>query len=248
MVYQDEDLLSYLKGTASERLAQAIEEDMARDAALEDRIMALDPLNAPVRSAFAKVETPDADTFVSIEPPRNPIVGFPLRAAALVAAGVLAGVLGLSVLNDSNAAPSWQTQVANYQALYGHDTVAGPQRPSAERLAQTELAGARIGLENLVQTLEATPDLTHVRTQILQVNGVPLAQIVFRTSDGTPVALCGLPLAEGATPQDLQMSDMDEMASATFQTGNHSWLLIGTDDPELISKSARTFQSVLRDL
>lgn len=246
VAYQDNDLLAYLNGTAPDELARAIETDMAADQTLEDRLMALDPMLAPVRNAFSHVTTPNPSEFV---PSRSGAArNMPWRAAALVAAGVCAGVLGFAMFEGKAAPPAWQDQVASYQALYAADTVAGPQRSEEERRTQTIRAGQRIGHADLARAMKASTELTHVRTQILQVDGVPLAQIVFRTTDGLPVALCGLALPGGQTLEGMVLTDMENLASASFQTQNHAWLLIGTTDPDLIATSAARFKDALQDL
>lgn len=242
MAYTDADLLSYLRGDGDPATAGAIEADLTRDAALEERLMALDPIAEPIKAAFDGVAPADPAAFVPETPAQAPS-RWP-HALTLVAAGLVGAAVMFGTFNLRSPAPDWRMQVANYQALYGPETVGGALLSAEERAFQTEQAGAKIALAGLEAVTGVTPDLTHVRTQILQVDGTPLAQIVFRTADGQPVALCGLPHS-GASSDAIAVMDRADLASAAFETAGHSWLLIGTDDLDFIATQAEVFQAAL---
>lgn len=249
MAYTQVDLCAYIDGSASEELARSIETDMARDPDLEDRLLALDPLAEPVRNAFAEVSTPDPAGFLPASGDAGPEEQrffrkiMPLSAAACVGA-----LLAFGLFFMSSEDQTWRMQVANYQALYTFDTVSGPVGSDLERAQQTANAGLKIGLQDLDKITARAKDLTHVRTQILQVNGVPLVQIVFRTADGTPIALCGLPRDGSAGSDAVTVGTMAQMASAAFETEHHSWLLIGSGDEGFISENAQLFKNALQDI
>ncbi len=247
MAYTDAELQAFLDGTAPADMAESIAREMAADQALEERVFALDPLAEPVRAAFDAVAPPDATRFLPAQEVTTPASG---RAGLTYALAAACAVLALALaLNLRPApAPDWQAQVAAYQALYGVDTVAGEIASDATREAQTTLAGERIALSGLGSVTGAADGLTHVRTQILQIDGVPLAQIVFRTADGTPVALCGLQGTAAGGLQDMQVGVMEALASASFETDTHSWLLIGTDDLDFVRDSAAAFQAALSQI
>lgn len=248
MTYTDEDLIAFLDGTASEELAVSIETELAGDTDLEVRLRRLDPLSVPVSDAFSHLEGP-AENAVDL-PAINPEAraGSLARFLPLVAAALLGAVVATALMPPSPDAADWRVQVANYQALYGERTVSATQFSSEELAEQTTVAGQEIGLAGLATVPELANGLTHVRTQILQIDGVPLAQIVFRTDDGVPVALCGLPRDSVTAVSEIGVGSMSKMRSASFDTDSHSWLLIGGKDSDLIVENAKLFQSALEGL
>lgn len=249
MTYTDDDLIAFLNGEAEETLAISIEEAIAADPTLEDRLMALDPGIGAAKEAFEELEGPKEGA-INLPLPQSAekSSGFfgkllPLAAAALVGAFLVSGFLDPAE-DDTN----WRVQVANYQALYSADTVGNASFSDAELNAQTSLAAERIGLPDLIVALGETQGLTHVRTQTLQVNGTPLAQIVFKTADGIPVALCGIARTEGGATPEIGFGRMAKMQSASFETNGHSWLLVGGEDPDLILENAKQFRDALNEL
>ena len=249
MTYSDEELVAYLSGKARKELADAIESDLAQDVSLEDRLMALDPMGQPISAAFEHLEGPDEG---AIEFPR-PSQGSGerstlLKLLPLVAAGVFGAAVAIALAPPSDDVIDWRVQVANYQALYSKNTVAQNQYSAEDLMQQTALAGQQIGLSGLQVIPSAGNGLTHVRTQTLQVNDIPLVQIVFRTDEGVPVALCGIPLGDATQSIEIGVGSMSKMKSASFDTASHSWLLIGGNDTDLIVENAKAFQSALNEL
>ena len=249
MTYTDDDLIAFLNGEADETLATGIEEAIAADPTLEDRLMALDPGIGAAEEAFEELKGPKEGA-ISLPPSQSADSSpgvirkvLPLAAAALVGAFLVSGFLEPPE-DDTN----WRVQVANYQALYSADTVGSTSFSNVDLEIQTSLAAERIGLPDLILALQATQGLTHVRTQTLQVNGTPLAQVVFKTADGVPVALCGIARTEGSASAEIGFGRMAKMQSASFETNGHSWLLVGGKDADLILENAKQFRDALNEL
>lgn len=243
--FTDDDLLAYLRDNAPAALAGQIEAALAIDPALEDRLMALDPL-APVLSEamelLPKLDAPEqmiADISVT-EPVRAERQGW-LRVAAGFAAGlVLAGsVYGVTRPPE----PDWTLAVAQYQALYSAETIAPLSFGADELRAQAGFAETRIGADGLYELTAGLDDLELLRVQTLELDGAPVIQMVFTTQDGSPVALCVMAGADGV--EDESVVTREGLASFSFDSADHRWLLIGTQDAALIEGAADTLQARL---
>lgn len=249
MAYSDDDLKAFIDGTASDELSQRIAVDLATDRALEDRVMALDPGIGAAAPAFAELKGPAKDAVKLPDPAKSETQpGFIRKLLPLVAAGLVGAFLASGFLEPPEDTTDWRVQVANYQALYSLDTVLDAPFSAEELAEQTALASDRIGLSDLATALAEAEGLTHVRTQTLQVNGTPLAQVVFKTADGVPVALCGIASENSAASNEIGVGRMSKMKSAAFETAGHSWLLIGGKDADLIIENAKLFRDALNAL
>lgn len=251
MTWSTEDLLTYLAGEASEADVAAIEVDLAADPALEARLMSLDPLAEQLRGAGTAISGPSesqvkewtASGEVSVQ-----AGGFPwwqLTAAAVVGA-VMMGA-GWFVTAASTA-PDWRAQVATYQALYSSETIAAIAFYDEELTEQVTAVGARVKFNNIIQVTDSMDELNLLRAQILSFGGQPLGQIVFATRDGQPIALCLIERDNGQVSNEITMTNREGLASASFDTAEHSWLLIGTKDENVIARAAQQVMDQLAAL
>lgn len=247
MSWSTEELRAYLAGEATEADATAIEAALVADPKLEDQLMALDPLAGQLHGAAALIDGP-SDAQIGqwrATPPVQP-AGFEWRHMA-AAAVVGAVIVGAGWLLSAQSTPDWRAEVATYQALYGPETIATIAFDDDDLTAQVTSVGARVGFNNLIQVTDNIDDIKLLRAQILSHEGRPLGQIVFTTADGQPVALC-LIGRDGDASQGIKMANRAGLASASFESENHSWLLIGTNDAALIARTAEQVMAKLTAL
>lgn len=241
----DQDLRAYLSGQAEQSVTTAIEHALEHDDALAARLAALDPMAEPVRAAFANVpgdrpmpQVPGMD--VSPDPQSGT-----WRLVAGLAIGAFLGVAGLLAVQDRPAAPEWQVAVAQYQALYGPETIAPLSAGPAELAGQFDRAsqalGRRIDPDRLAQ---AVPDLTLKRAQLLHHGGHALVQIVFADDAGRPIAFCLL--GDGDLPdQDWQSVELAGLHSVARHDDGFGVMLVGDRAPEVIAAWAETLNAQL---
>jgi anti-sigma factor RsiW len=211
MIDLSEKLSAYLDDALDRdetaRIAAVLERDADARATLE-ALMQADALasrefaamlDAPVPFALAQ-QIKDAD----LSPPaRRPVWG--AIAAGLVMLAV--GGFGGYALKDAPAPvqqAGWLADIADYHAVYA------TQGRHLVEVAADEADHIETWLGNTVGATFAIPDLTqHGLTfeggRLVVTNGKPVAQLMYRLSDGTVVALC------------LQQSNKDPAAAPVFQ-------------------------------
>lgn len=89
--------------------------------------------------------------------------------------------------------------VADYVKLFSADTLASTQQAPADLARNLAFVGERVALD-LTPLATGLPGLDLKRTELLQLNGRPLAQVAYLHVSGQTVAFCVLLRPEGATP------------------------------------------------
>lgn len=230
MTLTDDMLHSYLAGTAPEPLARAIETAVETDRDLEARLMALDPMAAPTKDVFEML--PNSDRFGALEEiltpaaPTNSAV-FGQWWATAAACAVAAVALGWSLWPES---PDWRMEVARYQALYVTETIEHLNSDPTLLSAQLQRAQDAIGAPLPQEALAGLDGLDLRRAQVLGFEGQELVQIVFSDAQGRPIALCLMQGDDGT----LGGMELAGLASYSWGTGSHQFLLIGGDDQTTI--------------
>lgn len=238
MTYTDDILYTYLAGSLDADTAYSLEADIADDRELEARLMALDPFAAPIKEAFANIPTPErvtalAQTVQFAQPSSMPW----LRYAAAAMVGVTIGYSTFAIQPGNGPLLSdWRDQVAAYQVLYVTETVQGISATPEEISAQFSMANTQIGLDLQQAALGKIPTLDLKRAQVLGFKDQPLIQIAFEGSNGTPVALCIIRNDAGAGA--LEAETLAGLASASWSTDTHSFLLIGGTEQAQITQTA----------
>ena len=246
--FTDEELTAFLDGEADDALATEIGEALEADAALGDRLAALDIPMAALAEAY--------DALLDDAPP---MPALPEAAHAPAAAsrygwgwgigtfgtGIAAG-LALALFTGFGQpqptpapAPGWAAFVASYQSLYTPETLAAVTTTDAERAAQLQTVSAALGLD--LTSLPDADGLTFKRAQVLGFNGKPLVQLAYQRADGTPVALCIIPAGPDGKP--VSMGAAQGMELARWNTPGFGYLLIGGQDQAPLRSEADTFQS-----
>lgn len=243
--FTDDDLRAYLDNAAPKAVTEQIETALAQDPAFEDRLMALDPLAPVLKDAIDLLPELDApEEMITVTDTAEPVASVGqgwLRVAAGFAAGlVLAGAIYSAT---RPAEPDWTLAVAQYQALYSTETIAPLSFGEEALRAQASFAEARIGAEGLYDLTAGLDDLELLRVQTLELDGAPVIQMVFATEDGLPVALCVMAGADGVI--DSAVTRREGLESLSFDSTDHRWLLIGTQDAGLIEGAAEVLQARL---
>ncbi len=237
MMFSDEDIAAYLDAELeAERIAE-FEKLRASSPEFARRVAAMEVDILAVRAAFSPLLA-QAPAYTA--PPAKRPWAWAGAAAAVV-------LLALGIGYSQFAKPdveAWQMEVAHYQALYVPETVAVIS-PDPVRIKQ-ELARAEglLGIELGYAGLSNVPGLTLLRAQVLGYEGRSLIQIVYASEDGTPVAFCILNGADGTVSETgfVRLLGMD---SALWQGPAHGFMVIGGQNPELISNAARYLRQLL---
>lgn len=239
--FSDEDLTAYLDGEADADLESALSQALETDAALIARLESLDAPIAAIRDGYAALlaEAPEMPDMAPAKAPSYLWRGIGTFGAGIAAGLAVAAVGGLLRAPEAPS-PGWKAMVANYQNLYGIETLADAT-PSAEmRATQMAHVSAIIGLD--LSDLPNTAGLTFKRAQVLDFNGRPLAQIAYTRADGTPVALC---ILTGANPVETPVSAsvVQGLGATSWNAGGFGYLLIGGDDPADLAPDTARFSA-----
>ena len=178
--------------------------ELLLDAAPDDKL----------RAMFAELVAKEAGPPAAVESGEN-VVSFRKRNAPAsvplwqlaAAAAVLALVFTGGLLAGGFFDPSqqqlaeqktgWREAAARYVALFSKETLAGMPADRETRQLNLRRVAAALGL-NLSDEKIANTALSFQGTQLLQLEGKPLAQISYLYGDNAPVALCIIKTASPA--------------------------------------------------
>jgi anti-sigma factor RsiW len=169
--------------------------DLLLDAAPDDRLQAMfKRLVARQAHSRASGRQMVVRPRKPVPPPTAPL--WQLAAAAAVGAFVLTGGLFAGGFFNTPAPkilaeqkPGWREAAARYVALFSADTLAGMPADRETRQLNLQRAAQALGLDLSAEKI-ANPALSFQGTQLLQLDGKPLAQFSYLYTDGTPVVLC----------------------------------------------------------
>ncbi|MEM9247539.1 MAG: hypothetical protein AAGB05_02470 [Pseudomonadota bacterium] len=237
MTFSEAQLEAYLNGTLEPSVATALEEALDRDPALEARLLAQEPLAAPIRLAFDGIPGQERlDTLAGAIPAAPPDRAWPARGLAGAAIAAVCAALGFAVatMTQPVAAPDWQEQVAQYQALYAPETIAHLDSGPALLQAQLARASTALGREITLEEVSGVDGLSLRRAQILSFEGTPLIQIVYATQTGTPVALCILGQPDGAAAAP-RYAERAGVPTSHWADGRYGYMVLGRLDAAALS-------------
>jgi anti-sigma factor RsiW len=180
--------------------------DLLLEAAPDQRLQAM---FADLLDGQAAPETPPADEKV-VPLRRSPAARtrpiWQMAAAASIAVtmfgvGIVTGVvLKPESTVTVDAQRSWMEAVAQYVSLFSEQTLAGMPADPAAREAGLRRVSTALGLDISREKLASLPALDFRGTQLLQLEGKPLAQIAFMSDTGKPVAICIIKTTKPAEP------------------------------------------------
>ncbi|KHA70492.1 transcriptional regulator [Pseudomonas chlororaphis] len=236
----DEQLVAYLDGELDGDDRHQLDHAIAEDSLLSLRVQWLSRSNLPYRKAYDELaQQAPLDRLQArldaIPSPQRP--GFNRRwfiggaAAALVAGGVLADrlFLGWHAAQSNN----WRALVGDYMALYVPQTLDHLPTDEASQRAQLRTVDARLGLNLSPATLKL-PGAEFKRAQMLEYDGVPIAQIVYLDLKHGPLALCVTRSNSGSQP--LAHERRHAMNVVYWTEREHAWMLIGRNPASDLEK------------
>jgi hypothetical protein len=243
----DEQLVAYLDDQLDSEQRQRIDAAIAEDPMLGLRLQWLNRSSLPFKAAYdelgrqAPVDRLQAmlDTLPTPAKPGINRRWFLAAAAGLVAGGVLADRLFLG-WQMSQEKSNWRQLVADYMVLYVPQTLDHLPTDEAAQRTQLSTIDARLGL-SLATTQLTLPHAQFKRAQILEYDGVPIAQISYLDAVHGPLALCITRSNSGS--RQVAHERRHEMNIVYWAGMEHAWMLIGRNpvaDLEAMATAVRT--------
>ncbi|WP_420332578.1 hypothetical protein [Roseibium sp.] len=247
MTYSDQELLAFLNGEMDARRAEQIEQTMRVDRELEHRVMALDPVAAPVRGAMSAL--PGRKAIADLE--RVALDGEKrggnrtpwMKLAAVLVLGAVLG--GGAMWLGGPSGDDWRGRVAQYQSLYVADTVRLTVASADVLERQLEVASEKLGRSLDQQSLEAPSALRLARVQVLGLDDAPLIQIVYQDGEGTPFALCVTTAGPRGETHEPTSEMLHGLATTAWEDGSFRYIFVGGDDLGKTGEVASQLKNVL---
>ncbi len=245
---EDGDLVAYLDGELPPERRAALEEKMAGDPALADRLSVLQSGGRPFRQAFdavlkaAPVERLSAALEQELQLQRNrSLGGRRLPAWAAIAASLTILVVGLGAgytlrSFDTPAMPedgvrgeeadsgAWGQMLASDLALYTPESLALIEPGQTPTDSELQAIGAKLNVSLSAERL-ALPGLTLKQARLLAFRDTPFIQLVYLDPQHGPVAFCIFASSGGIeTPESTSSAGMNLVYWANDR---ESYMLIG---------------------
>lgn len=245
----DEQLVAYLDDQLDHEQRARIDSAIAEDPTLNLRLQWLARSNLPFKAAYDELgqQAPmDRLQYMleTLPAPARPGMSrrwFLAAAAGLVVSGVLADrlFLGWQLSQQKN---NWRDLVADYMSLYVPQTLEHLPSDEATQRVQLRTIDARLGLK-LAPAQLALPRSEFKRAQILEYDGVAIAQITYLDPAHGPMALCVTRSNSGSRP--LAHERRHEMNVVYWAEQQHAWMLIGRNPAAELEDMAKLLQSRL---
>jgi anti-sigma factor RsiW len=227
----DEQLVAYLDDQLDIEQRSRIDAAIAEDSTLNLRLQWLARSCLPFKEAYAELgqQAPldrlqsMLDTLPSPELPSMNRRWFLAAAAGLVLSSVVADRLFLG-WQLSQEKTNWRGLVADYMSLYVPQTLEHLPSDEASQSAQLRIIDTRLGL-NLTPAQLVLPRSEFKRAQILEYDGVPIAQITYLDPVHGPIALCATRSNSGS--RHLAHERRHDMNVVYWADMEHAWMLIG---------------------
>lgn len=256
----DAVLVAYIDGELPSADRIELEGRMSEDGALRDRLEQLRQGERPFRQAFDLLLTDapvqNLEAMLAALPPAGARAGTSRRPGqpesstkpgrwrlALAAAIVTAFCAGLASAElarfgvkpvpvaESSDSAHWREVVAEYQALYTPESIAGIPDDREARRKELDLVGSKLGLQ-LSPEAASLPDLKFKRAQLFRYDDEPLGELTYLDSAGRVVALCIIDNGQPAAP--VQQESRGGMAVVHWSREGRAYMLIGpVPDSEL---------------
>ncbi|QCY12134.1 transcriptional regulator [Pseudomonas sp. MPC6] len=245
----DEQLVAYLDDQLDSEQRRRIDAAIAEDSLLNLRLQWLARSSLPFKNAYDELarQAPTErlqsmlDTLPSPARPAMNRRWFLAAAAGLVVCGVVADRLFLS-WQSSSQKNSWRALVADSMALYVPQTLDHLPSDEAAQRAQLRTIDARLGL-NLAPARLALPRAQFKRAQILEYDGVPIAQMTWLDPAHGPLALCVTRANSGSRPfAHERRRGLNVVYWADME---HAWMLLGHNPAAELEDMARLLRSRL---
>jgi anti-sigma factor RsiW len=168
-----------------------------------------------------------------------------LAAAAAVLALVFTGGLFAGGFFDAShqtaeQKPGWREAAARYVALFSKETLAGMPADRETRQLNLQRVATALGLD-LSDEKIANTALSFQGTQLLQLEGKPLAQISYLYGDNAPVALCIIKTANPAqAPAEEKRHGLNVVH---WVAGGYGFMVIGKVPESTLRQISDTFRA-----
>ncbi|WP_448108026.1 anti-sigma factor family protein [Pseudomonas azerbaijanoccidentalis] len=227
----DEQLVAYLDDQLDTEQRQRIEAAIAEDPMLGLRLQWLNRSSLPFKAAYDEVSRQaPMDRLQGMldalpSPARPPLSRrwFLAAAAGLVMGGVLSDRLFLG-WQASQEKENWRQLVADYMVLYVPQTLDHLPGDEAAQRSQLRTIDSLLGV-NLTPAQLTLPRAELRRAQILEYDGVPIAQISYLDPVHGPMALC-ITRSDSGTRHFAQERRRG-MNIVYWADMEHAWMLIG---------------------
>ncbi len=254
MSWQPEELSAYLDGELPPERAREIDSALEHDPELQAELESLMSADAAAGQAFAAMlEEPVPPSLAAIirdaapgrpaNDPGPPVVRRWI-AAACAALALLVGGVGGHVLTTENgarqvaASPGWLEDIADYHRVYSSQVRHLVEVPASESDHIQTWLTATVGTEVVIPDL-ADVGLSFEGARLLVAAGKPVAQLMFKDSEGRIVALCAIQTDEPRDGFARRQIDDFEMVSWGGDTANFVIVGdIGREDLQEIAKAA----------
>ncbi|MBV4458560.1 transcriptional regulator [Pseudomonas sp. COR58] len=245
----DERLVAYLDDEIDREQRDLLDTAITDDPLLSLRVQWLARSNLPFRDAYdelarqAPLERLQARLDAAPSPARPGIsrrwfIG--AAAAALALGGVAADRLFLGW--QARQPHNWRAMVGDYMALYVPQTLEHLPTDEASQRAQLRTVDARLGLNLTVAQLKL-PGAELKRAQLLEYDGMPIAQLTWLDAAHGPLALCVIRANSGSRP--LAHERRHTMNVVYWTEREHAWMLIGHNPPADLEALAKMFKERL---
>jgi hypothetical protein len=243
----DEQLVAYLDDQLDHEQRARIDNALAEDPTLNLRLQWLARSSLPFKAAYDELgqQAPmDRLQYMleTLPAPARPGMNrrwFLAAAAGLVVSGVLADrlFLGWQLSQQKN---NWRDLVADYMSLYVPQTLDHLPTDEAAQRVQLRTIDARLGLK-LAPAQLTLPRSEFKRAQILEYDGVAIAQITYLDPTHGPMALCVTRSNSGSRP--LAHERRHEMNVVYWAEPEHAWMLIGHNPVAELEDMAKLLRS-----
>ncbi|MGH8384321.1 MAG: anti-sigma factor family protein [Pseudomonas sp.] len=227
----DEQLVAYLDGQLDTEQRQRIDDAVSQDPMIGLRLQWLNRSSLPFKSAYDELgrQAPMVHLQAMLDTlpaPARPALSrrwFLAAAAGLVMSGVLADRLFIG-WQMSQQKENWRQLVADYMTLYVPQTLDDLPTDAVAQRSQLRTIDARLGLR-LAHAQLALPRAELKRAQILEYDGVPIAQITYLDPAHGPLALCITRSNTGS--RHFAQEQRRELNIVYWADMEHAWMLIG---------------------
>lgn len=245
----DEQLVAYLDDQLDTEQRTRIDAAIQDDPALSLRLQWLARSSLPFKDAYEQLgkQAPTdrlqamLDTLPSPARPALNRRRFLAAAAGLVVSSVVADRLFLG-WQSSQKKSNWRGLVADYMSLYVPQTLEHLPSDEAIQRAQLHTIDSRLGLK-LAPAQLALPHLELKRAQILEYDGVPIAQITYLDPAHGPMALCVTRSNKGS--RAFAQERRHDMNVVYWADREHAWMLIGHNSMAELEDMAKVLRSRL---
>lgn len=245
----DEQLVAYLDDQLDSEQRQHIDAAIAEDPMLGLRLQWLNRSSLPFKDAFNQLSRQAPvdrlqDMLDALPSPAAPPLSrrwFIAAAATLVVGSVVGDRLFLG-WQASQEKTNWRGLVADYMALYVPQTLEHLPNDEASQRAQLRTLDERLGL-SLVPTQLALPRAEFKRAQILEYDGMTIAQISYLDPIHGPMALCVTRSNTGS--RHFAQERRHGMNIVYWSDMQHAWMLIGHNPVAELEGMARELRSRL---